>query len=296
MCEVRCKTGLSIGRLAVAFGMPRSTTGRWVQGSVSVRPRRTRRRPVSGCSVLRERIRVLCLEPRERMRGYRVIRAHLLRRYAIRVSRKTVNRVMRELGLTQPKMRRKPLRPKRVERMRPSHPDQAWQIDMTSFQRSDLRPVYLVTIVVRRPRVFLDTPLTYSRSERRVTMGKVTRGSVGAERARASGAPTDPSTTSRGRFSVQKKTAAVLRMMRGESLDIVSRDLGVTAGRLSEWRDQFHAGAQAALRARPSDDRDEKVKDLQATVGELTMDNELLQQKIERLEARRPLMHRRSQK
>ena len=56
-------------------------------------------------------------------------------------------------------------------------------------------------------------------------MGKVTRGSVGAERARASGAPTDPSTTSRGRFSVQKKTAAVLRMMRGESLDIVSRDL-----------------------------------------------------------------------
>ena len=127
-------------------------------------------------------------------------------------------------------------------------------------------------------------------------MGKVTRGSVGAERARASGAPTDPSTTSRGRFSVRKKTAAVLRMMRGESLDIVSRDLGVTVGRLSEWRDQFHAGAQAALRARPSDDRDEKVKDLQAKVGELTMDNELLQQKIERLEARRPLMHRRSQK
>ena len=69
-------------------------------------------------------------------------------------------------------------------------------------------------------------------------MSKVTRGSVGAERAKASGAPIDPSTTSRGRFSVQKKTEAVLRMMRGESLDIVSRDLGVTASRLSEWRDQ----------------------------------------------------------
>ena len=127
-------------------------------------------------------------------------------------------------------------------------------------------------------------------------MSKITRGSVGAKRAQASEAPTDPGTSSRGRFSVQKKTAAVLRMMRGESLDIVSRDLGVTAARLSEWRDQFHAGAQAALRARPSDDRDEKVKDLQAKVGELTMDNELLQQKIERLEAHRPLTHRRSQK
>ena len=59
-------------------------------------------------------------------------------------------------------------------------------------------------------------------------MSKVTRGSVGAERAKASGAPIDPSTTSRGRFSVQKKIAAVLHMMRGESLDIVSRDLGVS--------------------------------------------------------------------
>ena len=127
-------------------------------------------------------------------------------------------------------------------------------------------------------------------------MSKVTRGSVGAERAKASGAPIDPSTTSRGRFSVQKKTEAVLRMMRGESLDIVSRDLGVTAARLSEWRDQFHTGAQAALRSRPSDERDEKVKDLRAKVGELTMDNEFLQQKIERLEVRRPLTHRRSQK
>ncbi len=126
-------------------------------------------------------------------------------------------------------------------------------------------------------------------------MSKVTGGSVGSERARASGAPTDPSTPSRGRFSVQKKAEAVLRMMRGESLEIVSRDLGVTAARLSEWRDQFHAGAQVALRSRPSDERDEKVKDLQAKVGELTMDNELLQQKIERLEARRPLTHRRSQ-
>ena len=127
-------------------------------------------------------------------------------------------------------------------------------------------------------------------------MSKVSKGSVGAERAQASGAPADSGTSSCGCFSVQKKTAAVLRMMRGESLDIVSRDLGVTAARLSEWRDQFHAGAQAALRARPSDDRDEKVKDLQAKVGELTMDNELLQQKIERLEAHRPLTHRRSQK
>ena len=84
--------------------------------------------------------------------------------------------------------------------------------------------------------------------------------------------------------------------MRGESLDIISRDLGVTAARLSEWRDQFHAGAQAALRSRASDERDENLRDLLAKVGELTMDNELLQEKIDRLEAHRPLAHRRSRK
>ncbi len=127
-------------------------------------------------------------------------------------------------------------------------------------------------------------------------MNKATRGSVGAERARASGGPADPSATSQGRFSVKEKAEAVLRVMRGESLDSVSRDLGVTAAKLSEWRDQFHSGAQAALRSRPSDERDERVKDLQAKIGELTMDNELLQQRIDRLEARRPLAHRRSRK
>ena len=127
-------------------------------------------------------------------------------------------------------------------------------------------------------------------------MSKVTRVSVGAERANASGAPTDPSRTSRGRFSVKKKSEALLRLMRGESLDIVSRGLGVTAARLSEWRDQFHTGAQAALRSRPSDERDENLKDLLAKVGALTMDNELLQEKIDRLETHRPLAHRRSRK
>ncbi len=39
-------------------------------------------------------------------------------------------------------------------------------------------------------------------------------------------------------------------MMRGESLEIVSRDLGVTAARLSEWRDQFHAGVEGAVNLR----------------------------------------------
>ena len=49
------------------------------------------------------------------------------------------------------------------------------------------------------------------------------------------------------RFSAQRKLSAVQRLFRGESLDVVSRDLGVPVHRLSEWRDRALAGAEGAL-------------------------------------------------
>jgi transposase InsO family protein len=39
------------------------------------------------------------------------------------------------------------MRPKRVEKMRPTRPNEGWQIDMTSSQLSDLTPIYLVTVI-----------------------------------------------------------------------------------------------------------------------------------------------------
>ena len=41
-----------------------------------------------------------------------------------------------------------------------------------------------------------------------------------------------------GRFSAQRKLAAVQRLLRGEALEKVSRDLNVPAHRLSQWRDR----------------------------------------------------------
>jgi hypothetical protein len=59
----------------------------------------------------------------------------------------------------------------------------------------------------------------------------------------------------RGRFSSQRKTSAVLRLLRGEDLEFVSRELGVTVATLSGWRDDFLAGGQAALKSRPAGSR-----------------------------------------
>src|SRR4051812_24025485 len=53
-----------------------------------------------------------------------------------------------------------------------------------------------------------------------------------------------------GRMSRQRKTAAVLRLLRGEDLETVSRELGVTAATLTGWQDAFLAAGEAALTSR----------------------------------------------
>ena len=97
-----------------------------------------------------------------------------------------------------------------------------------------------------------------------------------------------------GRFSVPRKSEAVLRLLRGEDLELLSREYGVTAARVSQWREDFMAGGQLGLKKRPQDERDEQISRLQAKVGELTMANELLEHKIDRVEEGRPFPRRRS--
>jgi transposase-like protein len=82
-------------------------------------------------------------------------------------------------------------------------------------------------------------------------------------------------------------------MLRGESLDSLARELGVTAATLAHWREQFLAGGQAALKSRPADERDEEIQRLRAKVGEITMSNELLLDRCHRMEANLPLARRR---
>jgi transposase-like protein len=100
----------------------------------------------------------------------------------------------------------------------------------------------------------------------------------------------------RGRFTARRKQEVVLRLLRGEAMEIVSREIGVTAATLSSWRDQFLLAGTAALKSRPPDPADEDRGRLQAKIGELTMANELLHEKIARLEGDRPLPRRRSRR
>lgn len=98
----------------------------------------------------------------------------------------------------------------------------------------------------------------------------------------------------RGRFSSRKKMDVVLRVLRGDDLDLVSREAGITTATVSEWRDQFVASGQAGLKNRATDGRDDELVRLKALVGDLTMRLELSREAVQRLRGGSPLAPGRS--
>ncbi len=116
-----------------------------------------------------------------------------------------------------------------------------------------------------------------------------------SERAHHAGEET-PAAPPRRRMSAGRKQEAVLRLLRGEDLELISRELGVTAADLSGWRDSFLAAGAASLKSRSEDSRDRELRALKEKIGDLTMANELLEAKIDKMEGARPLVRRRSRR
>jgi transposase-like protein len=56
---------------------------------------------------------------------------------------------------------------------------------------------------------------------------------------RATGGAPEARPDGRGRWSAKRKAAAILRLLRGEDIETLSRELGVTAATLSGSREQF---------------------------------------------------------
>lgn len=95
------------------------------------------------------------------------------------------------------------------------------------------------------------------------------------------------------RWTVAKKREVVIRILRGESLDRLSRELGVEIYRLEMWRDAALGGIDTALKSRTGDPLKAEYEQAMKRVGELTMENELLWQRVRRPG---PLSGRRSKK
>ena len=100
-------------------------------------------------------------------------------------------------------------------------------------------------------------------------MGKHDQESAAVGARRATGAATGRGRG--GRFSAGRKRETVLRLLRGEDLESVSRELGITAARALRWRDRVSGcgpgGAERASLQRRMH-RDDDHRRLQAKIGE----------------------------
>jgi len=86
----------------------------------------------------------------------------------------------------------------------------------------------------------------------------------------------------------------VLRVLRGESLDALSREVGVEIYRLEEWRERALAGLEGGLKNRQGDPLAEALDTAKRHIGELSMEIELLRERARSAEKRFPLAMRRS--
>jgi transposase len=83
------------------------------------------------------------------------------------------------------------------------------------------------------------------------------------------------------RWSVQRKSELVLRLLRGEALDAVSRESQVPAHELERWKRIFLEQGSRGLKTR-SDPEERELTLARAKIGELMMRLELAEHLIEK--------------
>lgn len=95
------------------------------------------------------------------------------------------------------------------------------------------------------------------------------------------------------RWSSRRKREVVLRLLRGEPLEAVSREVGVEVYRLEKWREAALEGIDLALKDRTGDPLQTELDAAKRHIGEVSMENELLRRQLDQY---RPFGQRRSRK
>jgi len=84
------------------------------------------------------------------------------------------------------------------------------------------------------------------------------------------------------RWTATRKTEVVLRHMRGEPLDSLSREFGVPASQIEEWHQAAVRGIEGSLKSRNNEPLQEELDLAKKRIGELSMENELLRERSRR--------------
>ncbi len=79
------------------------------------------------------------------------------------------------------------------------------------------------------------------------------------------------------RMTAKKKAEIVMEIFQGKtSVSEVSRQYDLTPAQIEEWMEEARKGMENQLRARPKDIAsmyEEKIKEMKAVIGELTLEN-----------------------
>ncbi|MDK1020929.1 MAG: IS3 family transposase [Candidatus Hydrogenedentes bacterium] len=95
------------------------------------------------------------------------------------------------------------------------------------------------------------------------------------------------------RWTVRRKQEAVLRLLGGEPVELLSRELGIEVYRLEAWHEKAMSGIEMSLKERKGDPLQAELDTAMKRIGELTMQVELLEAKMEKSV---PLARRRSRR
>jgi len=100
------------------------------------------------------------------------------------------------------------------------------------------------------------------------------------------------------RWTAKRKFEAVLELLKNhKTLDELSRETGQPAHVLSQWHDEFLCRGEVLFKEPDTPKEkalDEQVTRLQTKIGKITMDNDLLYEKIRHLENGIPFHLRKS--
>ncbi len=93
--------------------------------------------------------------------------------------------------------------------------------------------------------------------------------------------------TKNKRRSVNVKEQAVMRLFRGEDMELVSRETGCTMHDLKQWFDKYKLAGKEGLKSSPRDIRDTQLEQRDTLIAKLALENEILKKARAVMEGRK---------
>jgi len=91
----------------------------------------------------------------------------------------------------------------------------------------------------------------------------------------------------RKRRSASVKEQAVMRLFRGEDMELVSRETGYTMHELKQWRDQYMLGGKEFLKSHPKPAQDKAIEQRDQLIARQALEIEILKKARAITEGRR---------